>query len=245
MASTTSTPRRSSRRAQPSEHPTQPAQASSSSSAAVLHTRNVKVALDLTPDQWDELRGTDIKTMQTHFLSHHTTTTNKLNAPTKRVYGKAKARPSLARDELKIGDTVLVELGGGSTSREPSVAVVTGVWKVMIGEEVFCVNVGVHWFVRPSQLPRVRAAREHLENEIYYSLSENDVVPLDAVVGHCTVTSNKNDNDGMWPFLTFRQSPSAYSRSRVYQKGRILVNIFDYPPFSLVSNSHSLSLLSF
>ncbi len=123
--------------------------------------------------------------MQTHFLSQFSTTT-KLNAGAlpRRVYGKAKARPSLARDELKIGDTVLVELGGGSTSREPSVAVVTGVWKVMIGEEVFCVNVGVHWFVRPSQLPRVRAAREHLEvRSVFVSYVKSSANIRDVVRG--------------------------------------------------------------
>ncbi|KAI0085996.1 hypothetical protein BDY19DRAFT_1093831 [Irpex rosettiformis] len=190
---------RRSRRGQPAE-PSEVAEGSSSH--VILHTRRVKVSYDLTTEQWNELleTKTDIKTVQTHFFDSYayfnthshpllSDTTLKIKRPAK-VYGKAKKRPSDDTAALKVGDTVFIE--SSIPSREPNVAVITGIWKVTKGEEEVCVNVGVHWFLRPSQLPSVRAKREHEENEVYYQLSDSAILPIGSVMGRCMVTSSKS-----------------------------------------------------
>jgi origin recognition complex subunit 1 len=159
---------RRSRRGQPAlpfENSKDPQAASSSSSSAnPIHTRRVHVAEDLTSDQWNELLGesADIKTVQTHFYSGLDV---HLDAAPKRL-AKGK-RPAASNSDdgdgvLRVGDTVLVG-GERGSSHELSVAVVTGIVKVTKAEEVFCVNVRVRWFVRPTQLPSVRAERAHEE----------------------------------------------------------------------------------
>ena len=150
-----STPLRRSRRGQ---QPSQPEQGSSAH--AIVHTRAVKVSHDLTTEQWNSLleTDTDIKTVQTHFLEAYFTPLSDLPSFKKLTKSKSKV-PSPGDDALRVGDTVLIDTP--IPNREPNVAVVTGIWKVTKDENEFCVNVGVHWFMRPNQLPTIRAKREH------------------------------------------------------------------------------------
>ncbi|KAI0701093.1 P-loop containing nucleoside triphosphate hydrolase protein [Cytidiella melzeri] len=76
-------------------------------------------------------------------------------------------------------------------SGEPSIAVITGIWKVTIGDEDFCLNVSVHWFLRPTQLPAVRAERAQEKAEIYYLLTGASILPSTRVIGRCIVTSSR------------------------------------------------------
>ena len=59
-----------------------------------------------------------------------------------------------------MGDTVLVK----SQAKLPSVAVVVAMWEVRTkdedGEEMVLPKVKVHWFLRGSELPSVRAKKE-------------------------------------------------------------------------------------
>lgn len=66
---------------------------------------------------------------------------------------------------FNVGDTVLVR----SHAKLPSVGVIVAMWDVREktpsedGEAKSFMKVKVHWFLRPSELPNVRARRDHLE----------------------------------------------------------------------------------
>lgn len=128
-------------------------------SSTPVHTRSVKVATDLTGSQYAELQDEhiDIKTVQTHFYNSF----SQDDFPKKavKVYGKAKHPSHVNTGVFKVGDTVLID----NSSRDPSIAVVTGIWKVKHEDKEICLNVSVHWFVRPSELPAIRADRRHEE----------------------------------------------------------------------------------
>lgn len=73
--------------------------------------------------------------------------------------GKGKAKEN---EELyEIGDTILVT----SANKLPSVGVIVGMWENRWederGEEMRRMVVKVHWFLRPTELPGIRAKREH------------------------------------------------------------------------------------
>ena len=80
-------------------------------------------------------------------------------------------RSSNNSNELKfyIGDTVLVK----TQARLPSIGVIIAVWEVhrkvsdegedVGGEEKTYKKVRVQWFLRPSELPSVRASRDHFQ----------------------------------------------------------------------------------
>ncbi|KIO17608.1 hypothetical protein M407DRAFT_84816 [Tulasnella calospora MUT 4182] len=67
----------------------------------------------------------------------------------------------------------------------------------------------VHWFLRPNELPKTGAARAHREGEIYYTVDQAGVVPLDSILGHCDVLSPSEYDEivgeGPRPRWTFMQ----------------------------------------
>ncbi len=71
-------------------------------------------------------------------------------------------------DTYCIGDTVLVQ----SALALPSVAVIVGLWETDLDtddDEPLSkrMRIRIHWFLRPKQLPRVGAKREHQEVRYY------------------------------------------------------------------------------
>lgn len=123
-----------------------------------LYVRPTRVE-DLSDSQVDKLQDgeLDIEDFETRFYdAFERNETVKLAL---KVYGKGKRAAKAATCETyKIGDTVLVE-----TAREPSVAVITAIWKVVGGEDEEYMNVALHWFLKPNQLASIRARRNHLE----------------------------------------------------------------------------------
>ncbi|KII85243.1 hypothetical protein PLICRDRAFT_45427 [Plicaturopsis crispa FD-325 SS-3] len=92
-----------------------------------------------------------------------------------------------------LGDTVLVK----STSRTPSIGVIVALWELRSteDEEDRKARVKIHWFLRPTQLPSVRAKREHAPNEIYYSLESTAVITPSEILGRCRVASSSRDRE--------------------------------------------------
>lgn len=89
-----------------------------------------------------------------------------------RSYGrllKGKGKVKEVGDEIKLGDTVLVQ----TAAPRPSLGVVVAMWGVSIergegeGEEEEAetekMRVRLHWFTQPWELPRVRAKHDHLD----------------------------------------------------------------------------------
>lgn len=56
-----------------------------------------------------------------------------------------------------LGDMVLVKTHG----KLPSIGVIVAMWEVRPVDDIPYEQVKVHWFLRPSELPNVRARREH------------------------------------------------------------------------------------
>ncbi|KAH7926066.1 P-loop containing nucleoside triphosphate hydrolase protein [Leucogyrophana mollusca] len=98
-----------------------------------------------------------------------------------------------AEEIYEVGDTVLVR----TVSRVLSVGVIVAIWEVRTGERQrrssANMTVMVHWFLRPEQLPAIRARREHLENEVYFTLSSEATLTPAEIVSHCTVIDKLPD----------------------------------------------------
>ncbi|KAF8649352.1 hypothetical protein AX16_005861 [Volvariella volvacea WC 439] len=167
-----------------------------------------------TNAEYDLLQGDveddaeDVSNMKTIFYEEFTQLSTKPTRKTVAKKGRKKGataakNASVEADGVsyKVGDTVLVETDGlYRMRRPPSVAVVVAIWETRPeedGEEeeededggrvVKDVRIRVHWFLRPSELAGVRAKREHLENEIYYSLDSSEILVPEAIVGRCLV----------------------------------------------------------
>lgn len=72
-------------------------------------------------------------------------------------------RKTVVDDEFNVGDTVLVK----TQAKLASVGVIVAMWEVRVkgdsdGQKVYQ-KVKIHWFLRPSELPSVRARRDHLQ----------------------------------------------------------------------------------
>jgi origin recognition complex subunit 1 len=90
-------------------------------------------------------------------------------------YPPAKARrtgthkvATTTEQVYRIGDTVLIETNTLDTMKKPpSIAVIVSMWDVRKthvetdGSNRDEMRIRVHWFLRPSELARVRASREH------------------------------------------------------------------------------------
>ncbi|KAL5486260.1 ORC1 [Sanghuangporus weigelae] len=89
--------------------------------------------------------------------------------------------------EFEIGDTVLVK----TQAKLPSVGVIVAMWEVRpkndSDDETVHQKIKVHWFLRHTELPKVRAKREYLDNEIYFSLSGTAILTPQAIREKCTV----------------------------------------------------------
>ncbi|KAJ7196826.1 P-loop containing nucleoside triphosphate hydrolase protein [Mycena pura] len=103
---------------------------------------------------------------------------------------------------FNVGDTVTVETMVLHRDRKASIAVIVAMWELVSDREgaeededeedenVGQMMVRIHWFLRPSELATIRAKREHLDNEIYYSLSSDAIFGAASMVSHCQVVDN-------------------------------------------------------
>lgn len=87
----------------------------------------------------------------------------KNTAPASRK-GLSRRGSTIEAETFEVGDTVLVKT---QSTRHPSVGVIASMWEFQ-GKEIReddspQMMVRVHWFQHPSELPRIRAKREHLE----------------------------------------------------------------------------------
>ena len=158
------TPLRRSKRGQPVVAYTS---SPSSSSASVvpsgpLHSRPTRPQ-DFFEDEASNLDSLEHLTTQFYESYIRSSKASFARAPV-RVYGRAQ-RPRQSDADVptvfNVGDTVLVKTG----SPTPSVAVITAIWNVD-GEDFkpkASLRIRVHWFVRPSELPKIRAKRDFYE----------------------------------------------------------------------------------
>ncbi|KAJ7111931.1 P-loop containing nucleoside triphosphate hydrolase protein [Mycena epipterygia] len=95
-----------------------------------------------------------------------------------------------------VGDTVGVETEAVyKRDIKLSIAVIVAMWELVAEnrdeeeeEEDKEMMVRIHWFLRPTQLATIRAKRDHLENEIYYSVNSNDIFRSTSIKSLCTVS---------------------------------------------------------
>ncbi|EAU91735.2 replication control protein 1 [Coprinopsis cinerea okayama7 len=139
--------------------------------------------------------------------------TMKKQRPRQRGRGDNSARD--AAQVYRPGDTILVETDVlYRQKRPPSIAVIMSMWEVKkAGEEVSGdparMRLRVHWFLRPGELPAIRQKRDHVENEIYYSLHSTDILVPTVIVSRCSVSSHT---------AHIQKTVKATGRSRGYQE---------------------------
>lgn len=156
------TPLRRSGRFQPivSAHEPEPVSGTTIVPSGLLHTRQ-SLPHDFLDLENELPVGASLEDYQTHFYNSFTRSSER-RAPIK-TYGKSRARTSAVEPPTvyNVGDTVFVK----TKAPNPSVAVITAVWKVE-GEDISektPLRVRVHWFTRPSELPKYRAKKDFCE----------------------------------------------------------------------------------
>ncbi|KAI0790048.1 hypothetical protein C8Q75DRAFT_763757 [Abortiporus biennis] len=138
-----------------------------------------------------DLDQIDLGTLETQFFSHITLSSRPL--PRARTSGRGKRKLESNEQVLNVGDTILVH----TSPRIPSVGVLVAIWRTAghrMSEDQET-KVMVHWFLRPSELPRIRADHDAAENEIYYSLTSTGVLPVSSLTGRCTVSSSPPEEE--------------------------------------------------
>ncbi|KAJ6491836.1 P-loop containing nucleoside triphosphate hydrolase protein [Mycena vitilis] len=102
---------------------------------------------------------------------------------------------------FSVGDTVAVKTEAiYRRDKKPSIAVIVAMWGLVPEqqddreddeeeeEESKKMMVRLHWFLRPAELATVRVKRDHLENEIYYSLASSVVFEASSIISVCEVS---------------------------------------------------------
>ncbi|KAK2459901.1 hypothetical protein APHAL10511_008101 [Amanita phalloides] len=140
-----------------------------------------------------ELRDNDEEYETLFFESFRITTTDRKSR------GVRKGSKANTERVYRVGDAVLIETNAlDAMKKPPSIAIIVSMWDVRKRnaeiDHFDCnkMRIRVHWFLRPSELARVRANREHLQNEIYYSLSSTEVVFPELIMDHCAVAGTSS-----------------------------------------------------
>ena len=124
-------------------------------SGELLYSRAAKPDDLHEEDSFDE--GVEIETV---FYNAFTREEPRKKGKRKKHDDEVKEEPTL----FNVGETVLVK----TQAKLPSIGVIAAMWEVHEknppeGEDVKSImKVKVHWFLRPSELPNVRARRDHL-----------------------------------------------------------------------------------
>jgi len=156
MPKQSSTPVRRSKRFQPL---VTPSHILDTDSTASWSSEPLLIRATQPDDLWEEEQQEPDASMQTVFYSAF----DRMIFTT-RIPGQRKKPIS---ETLKVGDTVLVS----TAEKLPSVAVITSMWEVIHqvdhsddgDREERKMRVKVHWFLRPTEMARVRAKRDHIE----------------------------------------------------------------------------------
>ncbi|CAK5269600.1 unnamed protein product [Mycena citricolor] len=95
-----------------------------------------------------------------------------------------------------VGDAVAVETEAlYRAEKKPSIAVITALWEIVKEDESEDARsdrkmlARIHWFLRPSELPKIGAKRTHLEDELYYSLESHTVLPTSSILSTCLISA--------------------------------------------------------
>ncbi|KAG1870761.1 P-loop containing nucleoside triphosphate hydrolase protein [Suillus subalutaceus] len=162
--------------------------------------------------------------MQTAFRKSFKRTKN--TAPTSRKGLSARKSP-VETETFEVGDTVLVKT---QSTKHPSVGVIASMWEFQGKEdregENYQMMVRVHWFQHPSELPRIRAKRDHFENEVYFTLASQAILPPSCILSHCTIseapqtapTARKRSN---WIGATAEENKLFYCRLAIESRSNI------------------------
>ncbi|KAK7033124.1 origin recognition complex subunit 1 [Favolaschia claudopus] len=150
-----------------------------------IHERPVKPELDMLPENfavWQEESEDERRNYKAVFYSA--------------LQRKQRAESPVFR----VGETVAIRTEAiYKRDKIPSIAVIVAMWELVpeSGEEQEDATdeeisgrmmVRIHWFLRPTELPAIGVKRDHLENEVYYSLDSAVVFDSTAIMSRCEVT---------------------------------------------------------
>ncbi|KAL1740855.1 P-loop containing nucleoside triphosphate hydrolase protein [Schizophyllum fasciatum] len=148
-------------------------------------TRPTNVEQDLYPEEREAREENEAEETTTVFYSAF-----ERRASTQAGAGRGKRAADAPGVVFKVGDTVSV----ASLRPVASIGVIVAMWETSklddIDEETHPrQKVRIHWFLRPSELAKCGAKRDHFANEIYYSLDSTDIIMPSCIIEHCAVTS--------------------------------------------------------
>lgn len=133
-----------------------------------IHTRPTYPVLDLLQEEQEDLEGkSDQEEQETVFYSAF-----RMRSQKARQYRGEKRTNNSGLKTFRVGDTVTVETDTFYRKRKPpSIAVIVSMWRTRSkkdddgdGElDPSKLRLRVHWFLRPTEMPSVRAKREHNE----------------------------------------------------------------------------------
>ncbi|KAJ7040302.1 P-loop containing nucleoside triphosphate hydrolase protein [Mycena alexandri] len=114
----------------------------------------------------------------------------------KTIFYNAFQRKERANSPIfSVGDTVAVQTAAVyKRDKQLSIAVIMAMWELVSenqeeeseeGDRQMLIR--IHWFLRPTELAAIRVKRDHLENEIYYSVASADVFESASIISRCEV----------------------------------------------------------
>ncbi|KAL1667415.1 P-loop containing nucleoside triphosphate hydrolase protein [Schizophyllum commune] len=156
-------------------------------------TRPTNIEQDLYPEEREAREEEEAeKTTTTFYSAFERKAVAKPSLKRGKQAAKTKQAPKSDTEGVvfKVGDTVSV----ASLRPQASIGVIVAMWETSaldcIDEETHPrQKVRIHWFLRPSELAKCGAKRDHFANEIYYSLESTDVIMPSCILEHCVVTS--------------------------------------------------------
>ncbi|KAF8634081.1 hypothetical protein AX15_001083 [Amanita polypyramis BW_CC] len=161
-----------------------------------IYVRPTEVEHDVSQDEGEEYANGE--GYETFFFESFRIAENFLtnDCSLKGARKSLKTKAESLEQTYRVGDTVLIQTNTiDNRKKPPSIAVIISMWDVRAKRQEANnpnrnkMRIRVHWFLRPSELPRIRANREHLESEIYYSLTSTEILFPEVIIGHCNVTS--------------------------------------------------------
>ncbi|KAJ6619997.1 P-loop containing nucleoside triphosphate hydrolase protein [Mycena sp. CBHHK59/15] len=151
-----------------------------------VHVRSMKPELDLFPERLAAMQDQDPEKHREYNAVFY-------GAFERKNHGSSSTT-------FRVGDTVMVPTQAVyKRDKAPSIAVIVAMWDLVLkdtdedekdeeeDEVASQMMVRVHWFLRPAELAAIRAKREHVENEIYYSLASSEVLMPSAISGLCSI----------------------------------------------------------